>query len=415
METKTLVELTEVSETVRRMGPVGFNLGGMMCAEDAVISNQEFIARADLVDDVPAASRNAYDRLRQLHTYGAFCYELFTVTTDQAPLVLELALRERFTAFYDGDLPLVNKSGDREAVPFAGFDQVFRLTRQGPYRRWKLRLRSGCDPIPVPVGLTGLLRWARAEGLLHGQRNRWGDRFTIQHRHHVAHPSGVHVLMPNESERMIWELAETINRLWGHPTQGGRLYPAPIDREIVVLARNNAGTMELLRPAQLRTSTYPDGWEFTILLAVWGDTFWSYHPEFESTAYPAECLYQAESQAQVISWLDVNGSAADSVDYLDRVFLIREGATGPDRPRRPSMAATLGNDLREGRWHAVRADYPSDAHAHVRRHVPSQSASSTTTASDDQCSDIGPCEQCPTDTIATGDLDSLLRLVGTVS
>lgn len=58
----------------------------------------------------------------------------------------------------------------------------------------------------------------------------------------VAHPTGYHLATPVDVARTLRDLAEIINHLWGAPTPGGRLYPAPIKREVVALAWDEGET-----------------------------------------------------------------------------------------------------------------------------------------------------------------------------
>lgn len=78
--------------------------------------------------------------------------------------------------------------------------------------------------------LDSLLRWARGEGLLRGQRNRRRESLLKKFRNNVAHGSGDHLVMPTDTARDISEAAEIINQLWGSATPGGHLYPAPMRR-----------------------------------------------------------------------------------------------------------------------------------------------------------------------------------------
>src|SRR5207248_1845696 len=103
--------------------------------------------------------------------------------------------------------------------------------------------------------LDSLLRWAREEELLRGQRNRALDRPLRDMRDYVAHGAGDHLLMPGDSAQAISDVAEIINQLWGVATPGGRLYPAPIHREVQLIgwsARGNvmAGQVGLPRDGQ---------------------------------------------------------------------------------------------------------------------------------------------------------------------
>ena len=79
-----------------------------------------------------------------------------------------------------------------------------------------------------------LQEWARREALLDGQRSRRLDPVFRSIRNNAAHPH-YHLVMPLNSARTIRDLAEIINRLWGHTTPGGRLYPAPLGRKVLIL------------------------------------------------------------------------------------------------------------------------------------------------------------------------------------
>ena len=83
----------------------------------------------------------------------------------------------------------------------------------------------------------------------------------VRLRNNVAHPH-YHLAMPPDSARAIRDLAEIINRLWGHPTPGGRLYPAPLTREPMVIAwRGDPPGHELtiMRAERNRTTGGADG------------------------------------------------------------------------------------------------------------------------------------------------------------
>lgn len=89
--------------------------------------------------------------------------------------------------------------------------------------------------------LADLMAWARGAGLLHGQRPRHTEAAIRRLRNEVAHPNRYELVMPNETDRTMSDLAEIINRLWGQPTPGGHLYPAPLRREILTLGRSREG------------------------------------------------------------------------------------------------------------------------------------------------------------------------------
>jgi hypothetical protein len=156
-----------------------------------------------------------------VHAYGLLCYDLFTVVDDLSWVVLEQALRERFIQFYGGQIPLTGKHGDGilPVSDFAEVNEAFR-PRGSHAKGWRLRPQAG-KSTSMPLSLGPLLRWARSEGLLHGQRNRVreGDLFERM-RNAFAHGSGFKIVMPGESSSSICEIAELINRLWGMPLLG---------------------------------------------------------------------------------------------------------------------------------------------------------------------------------------------------
>jgi hypothetical protein len=100
-------------------------------------------------------------------------------------------------------------------------------------------------PRDVTMAFNGMLpdlrAWARQVGLLRGQRNRGIEQAKSNLRNSVAHPSGYHLNGPVVATRTLSDLAEIINHLRGVPTPGVRLYPAPIQREVIVMAWNAAG------------------------------------------------------------------------------------------------------------------------------------------------------------------------------
>jgi hypothetical protein len=80
-------------------------------AEGVVEYRQRLVADFQLIDDIPESTRTSYDRVRTIYSYGVFCYDLYTVADDQARLVLEQALRERFLPLYGGTVTFVDDEG----------------------------------------------------------------------------------------------------------------------------------------------------------------------------------------------------------------------------------------------------------------------------------------------------------------
>ena len=156
--------------------------------------------------------------VRAIYSYGVFCYDLYTVAGNQARLVAEQALRSS-SCHYDGTVIFVDRQDcDHELAP-ARFSDLFDRDNPLVRRDWRLKLRSGrC--IAFNGMLTSLLRWAREERLLGGQRDRWRDRFRITFRNYVAH-SEYHREMPDDAAAEIFHLSELINQLWETGWHGG--------------------------------------------------------------------------------------------------------------------------------------------------------------------------------------------------
>ncbi len=83
----------------------------MLTAEAAAEFQQRVIAPAGLVQSVPDDTHASFEHLRTPHSYGILCYDAFTTVSDLAPLVADLALRERFVSFYDSVITVVSKDG----------------------------------------------------------------------------------------------------------------------------------------------------------------------------------------------------------------------------------------------------------------------------------------------------------------
>jgi hypothetical protein len=240
MKIKSLAELRQADERTLAFSPEGLLTGSRMRPEDAALFQQEVISRAALVPAVGDGTRNTFDRLRSLHAYGIMFYDAFTIADDLAHLVIEQALRERFVEFYGGNVPFEDASGVVHDVPAAKFDllydEIHQDRRLRKPQRWRLRLRRTGELIYFDGMLDSLLRWARREGLLRGQRNRRLEALLKWFRNYAAYRPDYHLGTSVDAARTISDTAETINQLWGSPTPGGRFYPAPIRREIQAIA-----------------------------------------------------------------------------------------------------------------------------------------------------------------------------------
>lgn len=372
MEIKTFEELTTPDQRALAFTPLGLSTIGLLAPADAAEFQQQLIAHCDLADNVTEGTRNSFERLRTLHSYGVMCYEAYTVAQDLAWLLLEQALRERFLEFYSHVVPLINaRTGDRvtlTATDFSVVDNAFRRGGSHAIGKWKLSLSNGSD-MEFLGSMGQLQEWARRERLLDGQRNKRLDPLYRSMRNDVAHPH-YHLVMPVDSARTIRDLAEIINRLWGQTTPGGRLYPAPLDRDILIVAWTGAEhgvTHTLLRDYQLGGFTEPGDWTCVIIRAVFDDEgVWEFDAQYERTNFPAELLWGPGSREEALDWLKSAAPEHDTVSYLDRLFVVRIHGGRASIARRPEVALALPAERQTGRWLLVRADFPLDAFVHGR-------------------------------------------------
>lgn len=409
MEVRSLAQLLAPDERTLRFTSMGLSTGGMLAPEAAAEFEQRAIASADLVEAVPDGVRASFERLRTCHSYGVVWYDAFTVASDLSSLVLEQALRERFIEFYGGSVPVGTASGQTAEITVRDFTEISDEFRRGGKHAkagWSLRPKSPGSLIPVPLTLEPLMRWARREGLLHGQRNKRLEPLLAQMRNRFAHGTGFRVGMPNHSARDIRDLAEIINRLWGAATPGGRLYPAPRAREVVAVGWTHPDpgrSRAQLSPEQIPAHVgLGDGdWAYLLLLAVPDDEqLWDFDARYELTTFPCELLWGPGDGAEAFAWWQSTTVAGDSVDYLDRLFAVRVDGGKTYLPQRPDAVAGLRLDRRGGVWHLVRSDFPLDAFAHVR-HLPRESCSSA-----DE-----PSRACPVEDVAVGTWSEIRELV----
>jgi hypothetical protein len=385
MDIQTFAELTTPDERSLRFTPLGLATGGKLSPENAAEFQQRCIAAADLVPAVPEGVRSSFERLRTVHSYGVLFYDAFTLADDLSWVVLEQALRERFIEFYGRVVPLVSKKKGEWMFPAPHFEAVSEAFRQGGTHAkegWQLRLRTQETLLPIPTTLRPLLRWARQEGLLHGQRNRRVEEDLFDKiRNRFAHGAGFRVGMPNQSARRICDLAEIINRLWGETTPGGRLYPAPLQREVLVVgwsAGDQDSSRTLMRAEQLADQAEPDGWIYLIVRGLWHDeAILEFDARYELTAYPADLLWGPGTREEALAWLEARAPVGDDVAHLDRLFAIRRHGGKVYLPCRPDVLLGLPADRQVGTWHVVCADVPHDGFAHVRHIEAGQSCGSS--------------------------------------
>jgi hypothetical protein len=337
--------------------------------EDALAFQQHVIGRISLAADVAEGTRRRFEQLCHVYRYGLLCYDVFTMVGDAALLVFEQALRDRFIEFHKGVVAVRDSQGHVQELTvrdYADFMKQYPRNskiQMGPDRQWK-----GFNGM-----LDSLYRWARCEGLLRGQRNRGIEKSVKELRNMVAHPNGCHLDTPVDTARTMSDLAEVINQLWGHPTPGGRLYPAPIDRSIVAIGWDDADhSIAICQAGNLHTAEHTGRWTFVLTRAVFSPgeaedpNLSQFDSLFENTAYPCDLLWGPGTQAQALTWLETTHATVDSCDHLDRVFLLRYDGQQLHMPQRPDIVAGMESEGQPGTWFAVRADFPADAFTHVR-------------------------------------------------
>lgn len=371
-EPTTLTELLALDDMTRHFSWLGLS-GALLPPEDSLRYLRDSIERAQMVAEVPENVRENFERVRKTFLYGLVEFDMFTVAADDARLILEGALRVRFVTYYDGKLP-VTKKAEETTLSASSFDDVRQLAKRG------YQLVTADGPSRLPLGMSGLLSWARGERLLVGQRSAAGDRTTADLRNHAAHPSGFHRLGPPETARALCRVAEFINKLWGADTPGGQTFPAPVERVPRVAAMSVDGTrfvtFSSVRSLRAGDPAFEDG-TFAVYLAsptedlcgIGGSRLgFSYRPGFQCTSLPCELLWGPGPLDELLPELDRYEDHAfnDQVQHLDRLFVVRTDGDETDPPRSP--ADFFASAEIEGIWHVVRADYPNDARRHVHEH-----------------------------------------------
>jgi hypothetical protein len=207
------------------------------------------------------------------------------------------------------------------------------------------------------------------------------DEWLSELRNRAAHLMAHELVMPPQSARTLRDIAEIINKLWGSDTEGGRLFPGPVERtaRVVAIAPDCAESTELRLDQVASLGGDVLDWSFRILLAARREDLTrigsaglacAHEPGFQTTHFPCRELW--EGSGHELKRLAANGhfdGCADSVAWLDRQFFIRETEGRPEFAR--SAEDVLAADrLPSGIWHVLVADSPWDAWVHVRDHAP---------------------------------------------
>jgi hypothetical protein len=312
------------------------------------------------------------------------------------------------------------QTGQEQAVPAVGYEQVTEFTRR--HRGWRLRISSGPEAIPFNGMLGGLRAWARYAGLLRGQRNRAVEDAITRLRNHVAHPNSYHLTTPADAANTISDLAEIINHLWGAPTPGGRLYPAPIPRTTVLLSwntesgeiralpvisggpaarRQHAGRVDVEESAAAPGGT-ERGWRHLLVRGVPDDwDLMNFDARYQAGRYPAEWLWGPGSAEEASAWLDAEQPQDDEVDILDRLFILRYHDKLLYLPRNADQAASVTSEEKPGTWYIVKADFSEHAFNHQRQLL----------AGGFGCVAIGSCSRCPVETLRKGTWPQVMAML----
>lgn len=394
MDVKSLEELQQPDDRA------GYFTPGLRDAKAVAEYHQQVMSRLDLADVVPEQVRAAFDQLRELYAYGVLKYDLFTVAHDRARLILEYALRERFLSYYSGEVAFLDSTGVAHSLRPADFDALFQEIHKDRRLRspqnWKLRVDAAGRLVRFDGMLDSLLRWARLVGLLQGQRNRNHETLLKTFRNRAAHATGYHLLDPGYAAMAIGDLAEIIDRLWGASMSGGRLYPAPVRREVVAIAWNASGTTTWGLAEGFRGDVEPGVWTCILVRAALDEDLSHFDSQYESTRTPCELLWGPGTAEDAAAWRGVHRPSGDEVSILDRLFMVRHHDGRLYLPRSCETAAGLGPSEHAGTWYLMRADSPVEVFNHLRQLL----AGGFGCTSTNHCR--RPAAPCPVETVAIG-------------
>ncbi|MFD0076021.1 hypothetical protein ACFVIY_26655 [Streptomyces sp. NPDC127166] len=398
MEIKSLKELQAVDERTLNFTPLGL---GHMRPEDSADFQQRVVAGLRLADDVTETTRARFEQLRTAFIHGVLCYELFTLVEDSTRLTLEQALRDRFADYHeDQEIEIRDFRGRVRRIPAGDYPEFFRLLRK--IRNPEIRMGASQDWERFNGMLAGLLTWARREGLLRGQRNRRRDPSRQALRNMVAHGT-YHLTTPVDAARSLSDLAETVNHLWGQPTPDGHLYPGPVKRPVIAIGWSAERAITVMGLADQLADAHDDiELTYTLVRAVHGDPdLMQFDSRRATTAFPAQYLWGPGTREEALAWMNRAKPTPDTCDYLDQIVVVRTLDGQVDLPTYPGIAAGLPEEEQTGLWHAVRVDRPLDALGHIRAVMGGEPGHEPQ----------GECENCPADTVATGDLTTVLKAV----
>jgi hypothetical protein len=360
---------------------------GTLHPNDAVAFQSALIADAVLVDTVPEELCSRFNRLSTKHVRGVSDYANFAEVCNLAIGMYEPALQMRFLEFYSGrDIPFTERDGSPAPLRVDHYDRVYRHVSPTKGKR----IHSADGSAWFNGTLDGLLSWARMEGLLRGQRARGHERIIRRLRNDISQGGGYQLETPVTSVLEIRDLAEFINQLWGSATPDGRVYPAPVAREVLALGWDSAGRMTLVRAATLTTDDSDQAMQWILLRGGLHDREWAqFDSRYLTTALPTSYLWGSGTAADALEWISTHQPTPDTVDTVDQLMLIRHHRNDLYLPQRPEIAAALSPRDQTGRWYLMLADQPMAAFICVRARINRDPGH------------LGDC-QCPTRRLARG-------------
>lgn len=185
--------------------------------------------------------------------------------------------------------------------------------------------------------------------------------------------------MPPESAGALTDVAEVINKLWGHDTPGGRLFPSPMTRSprVAALAPDRSAAAEMRLDQVRSVSADQRDWLFRVFLAVDAEELttigrdglgFAHREGYQTTLFPCDKLWEGSWQG-LVEAIDEGAfsTSVDTVQHVDRLFFVRANGDSIDHARSPADLLALSS-FPEGCWYAVISDTPLDAWVHVRDH-----------------------------------------------
>jgi hypothetical protein len=355
LKIQALAELGAIDPTSQRFTPLGLGITRILKPQAAVEYHQRTVD-VEFSPDVLESTRNSFERLQQTHIAGILNHELFSVAESYSLLVLEQAFAERFVAYYDGKIPLIDKRDNTDFLEDVRiFNQVYdALNKGGTHARsgWKVvSLKHAAAKLEFSGTFRSLIDWARHEGLLHGQRFRRMEDAIVRIRNRSAHPTSYSRNAPTDSAASIHLVAEVINRIWGFRSPGGRIFPAPAAPQIVLPCWDpQTDTISSNRADDLHLWENRKDWQFIAVLAFERDeSVWYFDSDFEATTLPAQYLWGPAGWQEALSWLSTVVVAPKEIDYLDRHFVVHVGGDPMELPRNVDQFAGVPEAVRGGR------------------------------------------------------------------